>query len=108
LYDDALAGCPGVALVRRHACSVCHLYVIRAARRERLRAYLAERGIASGVHYPVPLHLHPAFSGNGLRRGDLPHAERAAREIVSLPLYPFLAADDAARVAAAIRAFYTK
>lgn len=108
LYDEALAGCPGVGLVRRHACSVCHLYVIRAARRERLRTYLAERGIATGVHYPAPLHLHPAFAGNGLRRGDLPHAERAAREIVSLPLYPFLAADDAARVAAAIRAFYTK
>jgi dTDP-3-amino-3,4,6-trideoxy-alpha-D-glucose transaminase len=105
-YDEALAGCPGVRLVERHPCSVCHLYVIRAARRERLREYLARRGVGTAIHYPVPLHLQPAFRDCGARRGDLPHAERAAREIVSLPLWPYLPESAVEEVAGRIREFY--
>jgi len=88
LYDQALAGCPRVTPVRRRAGSVCHLYVVRAKRREQLRKLLASRGIATGVHYPLPLHLHPAFEECGMKRGDLPAAEQACREILSLPLWP--------------------
>lgn len=106
LYDEALAGCPGVTPIRRTPESVHHLYVIRARRRDRLRAYLAQHGIGTGVHYPVPLHLHPAFRDCGLKRGDLPHAEKACREIISLPLWPGLALSDAEEVAARIRSFY--
>ncbi|MGH9662448.1 MAG: DegT/DnrJ/EryC1/StrS family aminotransferase [Bryobacteraceae bacterium] len=104
LYDESLPA--AVLPVPRGPDSVCHLYVVRAPRREKLCAFLRARGIATGVHYPAPLHLHPTFAGCGARRGDLPHAERAAREIVSLPLGPHLGETDVARVAEAIRGFY--
>jgi dTDP-4-amino-4,6-dideoxygalactose transaminase len=106
LYDEALAGSSGVRPVVRGARSVCHLYVIRAARRDRLRQHLAKHGIATGVHYPVPLHLQSAFSASGMRRGDLPVAERACREIVSLPLWPYLPEPALLEVAARVRQFY--
>lgn len=106
LYDEALAGCGGVRPVRGARETVHHLYVIRARRRDRLREYLAGHGILTGVHYPVPLHLQPAFSVRGLKRGDLPHAEKACREILSLPLWPYLPETDALQVAERIQAFY--
>ncbi len=105
-YDCALAGCPGVRPVKRDADSVCHLYVIRAAKRDRLREYLAANGIGTGVHYPMPLHLQPTFRGCGVRRGDLPHAERMVRQIVSLPLWPYMSESMADKVAERIRKFY--
>jgi len=105
-YDGALADCPGVRPVKRHPCSVCHLYVIRAARRDRLREHLARCGVGTAIHYPVPLHLQPTFRGCGARRGDLPNAERACREILSLPLWPYLPQSAAAEVAGRIREFY--
>lgn len=106
VYDQALRDCPGVRLVRRTADSVHHLYVIRAARRDKLRAFLASKGIGTGVHYPVPLHLHPAFRDAGQKRGSLPRAEKAAREVLSLPLWPYLPLSQAEEVAAAVRAFF--
>lgn len=106
LYDEALRDCAGVTLIERTADSVCHLYVIRAAKRDKLRAALAKQGIGTGIHYPVPMHLHPAFAECGLRKGDLPHAEKACREILSLPLWPYLPESAAHEVVDAIRAFY--
>ncbi|MBM3727190.1 MAG: hypothetical protein FJW40_17425 [Acidobacteria bacterium] len=106
-YDAALRDCPGVRLVERTSDSVCHLYVIRARRRAALRRYLAERGIGSAIHYPVPLHLHPAFADAGLKRGSLPHAERACREILTLPLWPGMAVSQASQVADRVRTFYS-
>ncbi len=106
LYDEALSLCPAVRPVLRGPESVNHLYVIRAPRRDRLRSYLAEHGIASGVHYPVPLHLQPAFAGCGLKRGMLPHAERACREILSLPLWPHMPEASVLEVAEYIRRFF--
>jgi len=106
LYDGALRDCPGVRLPVRSPASVNHLYVIRAARRDRLRDRLARHGIGTGVHYPVPLHLMPAFRDCGLRRGDLPHAERACREILSLPLWPYMTMSEALEVAEQVRRFY--
>jgi dTDP-3-amino-3,4,6-trideoxy-alpha-D-glucose transaminase len=106
LYDEALAGCPGVRPVARRAGSVCHLYVVRAKRRERLREFLNNCGIATGVHYPVPLHLQPAFREFGPKRGALPVAERACREIVSLPLWPCMPESMVFEVADRIREFY--
>jgi len=99
IYDDELRGCPGVRLIKRTVESVNHLYVIRADRRDRLREYLSQHGIGTAVHYPVPLHRHPAFA----QKITLPNAER---EIVSLPLWPYMKESDARKVAAAIRKFY--
>lgn len=102
IYDEELHGCPGVRLVKRTEGSVHHLYVIRTERRDALREYLSARGIGTAVHYPVPLHKHPAFA----QKGSLPHAERAVTEIVSLPLWPYLKESAARRVAGQIRKFY--
>jgi len=84
------------------------LYVVRAARRDRLRQHLAKHGIMTGVHYPIPLHLQPAFAVAGMKRGDLPVAERACREIVSLPLWPYMPDSAVAEVAERVREFYRR
>jgi dTDP-3-amino-3,4,6-trideoxy-alpha-D-glucose transaminase len=102
IYDEELRDCPGVRLVRRTEGSVHHLYVIRAERRDRLREHLAAQGIGTAVHYPVPLHQHPAFA----QKGSLPHAELAVTQILSLPLWPYLKESAARRVARQIRRFY--
>lgn len=106
LYLDELAGIDGVRPVSVSGESVWHLFVVRAKRRDKLRDYLAKHGIATGVHYPVPLHLMPAFRDSGVRRGSLPNAERAAKEIVSLPLWPLMEESAVAEVAERIRRFY--
>lgn len=106
LYDDALSGCCGIRSVKRSPESVCHLYVIRAERRDALRDHLLRRGISVGVHYPVPLHLQPAFENGGAKKGDLPHAERACAEILSLPLWPNMPPETAHTVARTIAGFY--
>ncbi|MGO9257036.1 MAG: DegT/DnrJ/EryC1/StrS family aminotransferase [Bryobacteraceae bacterium] len=103
LYDEALAGCGAVTPLPRREGSVCHLYVVRARRRTRLREHLARHGILTGVHYPVPLHLQPAFRDSGSKRGDFPVAERACREILSLPLWPHMAESAVEEVAGRIR-----
>lgn len=109
LYDRALAGLSPdrLRLLGRapRSQSSNHLYVIRSPRRQQLRRFLADRGIETAVHYEVPLHLHPAFRPLGYRRGDFPIAERAAREVCSLPLHPWLSDRDAQMIAAAIRRF---
>ena len=106
LYDQALADCREVRPVRRVEGSVNHLYVLRAPRRDKLRGYLEQMGIGSAIHYPVPLHLHPAFAAAKQKRGSLPHAERAARQILSLPLWPGMTESMVEETAAAVRGFY--
>lgn len=108
LYDQLLEGCDAVQPLVHRAGSVCHLYVVRVARRERLRKFLAERGIMTGVHYAVPLHLQPAFQDCGAKRGDFPVAERACRKIVSLPLWPGMRRSMVEEVAARVREFYKR
>lgn len=80
-----------------------HLFVIRHPRRDVLMEGLKARGIGSLIHYPIPLHLQPAFACLGGRAGDFPVAETAAREILSLPLYPELTDDQVIEVARAVR-----
>jgi dTDP-4-amino-4,6-dideoxygalactose transaminase len=88
-YDAALAPLgyrtPGAPADRRH---VYHVYAIRHDRRDELRTFLEARGVSTGIHYPVPVHLQPAFAELGYRRGDFPLAEAAADTLLSLPLYP--------------------
>jgi dTDP-4-amino-4,6-dideoxygalactose transaminase len=85
--------------------SVYHLYVVRHAARDRLKEHLAARGIGTALHYPLPLHLQKCFASLGHHAGDFPVAERAARECLSLPVYPELTDEQVAFVAAAVREF---
>src|SRR5467141_3148542 len=88
LYHRLLAGTelvlPSEAV---GAQSVWHLYVIRTEHRDKLKQYLASRGIAAGIHYPVPIHLQPAYKNLGYKRGDFPVTEQYAQRILSLPMY---------------------
>jgi dTDP-4-amino-4,6-dideoxygalactose transaminase len=105
-YDEGLAG-TGVATPQRppDATHAYHLYVVRSAQRDRLKAFLESRGIAALVHYPVPVHLQPAYRGR-LPGGDrLPETEKAAREVLSLPLFPGLGRDELNAVIEAVRQF---
>ncbi len=67
---------------------VYHLYVVRVQDREALQAHLADAGIGTGVHYPIPLHLQKAYAHLGYKKGAFPLTERVASEIVSLPMFP--------------------
>jgi dTDP-4-amino-4,6-dideoxygalactose transaminase len=82
--------------------SVYHLYVIRTADREGLRMSLAESGIGTAIHYPVPLHLQTAYVSMGHKQGDFPVTEKVASEILSLPMYPGLQHDEQVRVVASV------
>jgi len=93
---------PHEAAGSRH---VWHQYVIRTARRDELRAFLAERKIGSEIYYPVPLHQQAALQKLGYAEGSFPEAERAAREVLALPIYPELREDEQQTVVAAIADF---
>ncbi len=80
--------------VHQNAEPVWHLYVVRSTEREELQKRLSDQGIATGVHYPTPLHLQPAYSYLEIEPGTLPVTERIAKEIVSLPMYPELTPAD--------------
>ncbi|MBK8020911.1 MAG: DegT/DnrJ/EryC1/StrS family aminotransferase [Chloroflexi bacterium] len=86
---------------------VWHLYVIRSERRDPLKDHLTARGIATGLHYPLPLHLQPYYRHLGYRRGDFPNTERCAEELLSLPMYAELSSEAIGYVADAIREFAT-
>lgn len=86
-----------------YARAVYHLFPVRHPRRDALAGALRERGIGTLVHYPIPLHLQPAFRSLGGKAGDFPVAEKAAREVLSLPLYPELTDEQAQAVASAVR-----
>ena len=103
-YHAGLAGagveCPQD---QPYARAVHHLYVVRHPRRDALASALREKGVGTLIHYPIPLHLQPAFAPLGGMRGDFPVAERAAGEILSIPLYPEMTDAQADAVIGAIR-----
>jgi len=108
-YSKFLLGIPGIAppLVPENYEHVFHQYTIRVERRDALHQALTERNIGSAVYYPVPLHLQPLYASLGHKSGDFPHAERAAKEVISLPMYPELRSEQIARVASAVAEFVT-
>ena len=108
-YRSALAGAP-VALPPdpSGAAHTYHQFTIRAPERDRLQTFLRDRGIATRVYYPIPLHLQPCFEPLGHRRGEFPVSERLAAEVLSLPVYPGITAEQIDRVAGAVREFYGK
>jgi dTDP-4-amino-4,6-dideoxygalactose transaminase len=103
-YDERLAGHSSVRPIRPApwAVPVYHLYVVRVPERDRLLAALKEEGIDAGIHYPVPLHLQPAYRHLGHTQGDFPVSEQICREILSLPIYPEINEEQVDRVAGAL------
>jgi dTDP-4-amino-4,6-dideoxygalactose transaminase len=106
LYDEGLSG-SGLATpkVRPETEHVYHLYVIRSPEREKLQAYLKAHNVGTLIHYPVPVHLQPAYRGRLRCAGDLSETEQAVREVLSLPMYPELSLSDVHRVTEAVGAF---
>ncbi|MGE5110248.1 MAG: DegT/DnrJ/EryC1/StrS family aminotransferase [Acidobacteriaceae bacterium] len=86
---------------------IFHQYVIRADRRDELRKFLSDRAIGSEIYYPAPLHLQRPFTYLGYLEGDLPEAERAAKEVLALPMFPELTEEEQKRVVGAIAEFYS-
>lgn len=84
---------------------VYHLYVVRSTQRDALREHLKEQDVGTQIHYPIPVHLQEAYADLGLGEGALPVTERAANEILSLPIYPELTADEVGQVIEAVNSF---
>lgn len=103
LLDDVIL--PKVADGRTHN---WHQFVLRVDRRDEVRAFLAERGVETAVYYPLPAHLQPCVKHLGYEAGDLPEAERAAQEVLSLPLYPGIREEQQAYVVEQLKEFFQK
>jgi len=107
-YGNLLRGLPDFVLPAEmpYAKHVYHLYVVRTPQREKLQTHLQKRGISTGLHYPVPLHLQKAFQHLGYKKGDFPVSEMAADHVLSLPMYPELTTGQVEYVAESIREFF--
>jgi dTDP-4-amino-4,6-dideoxygalactose transaminase len=107
-YSARLAGVGDLRLqqVAAKSTHVYHLFVVQTEHRDALREYLTERGIQTGIHYPVPIHLQEAYNDLGLKAGAFPTSERLARQTLSLPMYPELTTDQIEFTTDAIRAFF--
>ncbi len=106
-YDDALASLP-LAVLRRRPGSLPapHLYPVRTLARDELARHLSSRGVETAIHYPVPLHLQPAYAFLGHRRGDFPVSEDACETVLSLPMYPTLSDAQLDVVVSGVREFF--
>ncbi len=103
-YSKQLAGAPVTLPVETPGCKhVYHLFVVRHPDRDSLQKFLKGRAIATGVHYPLPLHLQPAYGDLGYSEGDFPHAEKAAKEILSLPIFPEMTVEQVEEVVEAVK-----
>lgn len=110
LYNQLLSDIPQLRLPHRKEdrTHVYHLYVVQTARRDELLQYLTDRGVFAGIHYPIPLHLQPAFRQLEYKKGDFPVSETLGNECLSLPLFPELTDDEVRTVADAVRAFFAQ
>ena len=106
-YNTMLQGLEDVSTPYepKWARSIYHLYVIRTSQRERLQQFLTAKGIGTGLHYPVPLHLQKAYAARKYHEGDFPVSEMVAREILSLPMFPELTGEQQEEVVKAIAEF---
>jgi dTDP-4-amino-4,6-dideoxygalactose transaminase len=107
-YDAAFADLADLRtpVVRPENESIFNQYTIRVPRRDALQAFLKDRGIGTAIYYPLPLHLQPCFAYLGYREGQCPESERAATEVLSLPIFPELTQSQLDEVIAGIRAFF--
>jgi dTDP-4-amino-4,6-dideoxygalactose transaminase len=105
-YGEALASSPvAPPQVMPWGEHVFHVYAVRTAHREQLMKHLADHEVQSGIHYPIPVHLQKAYADPAFGAGAFPHAERAASEVVSLPMFPEITAEQIAQVTAAVKSF---
>jgi dTDP-4-amino-4,6-dideoxygalactose transaminase len=109
LYNELLTGADGIAIPYEPSWTkaVYHLYIIRIKKRDELQKYLTDKGIGTGLHYPIPLHLQKAYSGLGYVEGDFPIAEKVASDILSLPMFPGLTAQQQTYITTKIKEFYS-
>jgi dTDP-4-amino-4,6-dideoxygalactose transaminase len=109
-YTRELEGVGDLRLppVAPNSAPVWHLYVVRTPRRAALADNLRERGVGTGLHYPQPVHLAPAYEWLGLREGEFPVAERLAGEVLSLPIFPGIEEEQLERVVETIREFFAR
>ena len=91
-----------------YAESAYHLYVVRHPQRDKLKEHLDASGVGCALHYPLPLHLQKCYANLGYKNGDFPLAEKAARECLSLPIYPELTDAQIQRVAEVVKSFFKK
>jgi len=110
LYDELLLSVPGIRTptVAPWGTHVYHLYVVRVKAREVMQQRLYQEGIATGIHYPIPLHLQNAYRHLGYKRGDFPVTEEVAPDILSLPMFPELTEDDVALIVEKIKDCVTR
>jgi dTDP-4-amino-4,6-dideoxygalactose transaminase len=106
-YNELLRGIPvTVPYVAPWGEHIFHQYTIRAPRRDALDVFLKEKAIPHGIYYPVPLHLQKAFAKSGNRKGDFPVTEKAAEEVISLPMHTELSEEQLVYITEAIKEFY--
>jgi dTDP-4-amino-4,6-dideoxygalactose transaminase len=104
LYEKYLADAGVQILAARPECRhVYHIYAIRSSHRDGLQQRLGRFGIQTGIHYPIPVHLQPAYTELGYTEGDFPVSEKAAREVLSLPMFPELTESQVHTVSSAVR-----
>jgi dTDP-4-amino-4,6-dideoxygalactose transaminase len=106
-YTTLLAEVPGVTVVTEaeYAQSVYHLYVILVDDRDGLQTFLAEKGVGTNLHYPLPLHLQKAYAHRGFRKGDFPVSERTASRLLSLPMFAELSREQIEYVVECIKEY---
>ena len=105
-YHAGLKGLPGLSLLPsiEGTDPIWHIYPVFPAKRDEFRAALEKHGVQSGVHYPKPVHLQPAYAHLGVAQGSLPNSERAASTEISLPMFPELTDAEADQVIAGVAA----
>lgn len=105
-YDDSIADYVQTPYVEPHNLHTYHQYSIRTKKRDELQKYLKDNGVATAIHYPIPLHLQPAYSYLGYKEGDFKESESTSKEILSLPIYPELTDEEVDYVTETILKFF--
>ncbi len=108
IYNEGLKDVVKIPKEASYAEHVYHLYVVETEKRDKLQEYLKQKGIATGIHYPIPIHLQPAYNHLGYKEGSFPVAESKSKMILSLPMFPEIKEEEVNYVINTIKGFFTK